>query len=48
MAAIEQALREDTAHRISAVMVVHTDTASGVTSDLAVVRRAIDAAAGRA
>jgi alanine-glyoxylate transaminase/serine-glyoxylate transaminase/serine-pyruvate transaminase len=41
--AIEQALREDKAHRISAVMVVHTDTASGVTSDLAAVRRAIDA-----
>jgi alanine-glyoxylate transaminase/serine-glyoxylate transaminase/serine-pyruvate transaminase len=32
-------------HRISAVLVVHTDTASGVTSDLAAVRRAIDAAA---
>jgi len=45
VAAIEQALREDTSHRISAVMVVHTETASGVTSDLAAVRRAIDAAA---
>lgn len=45
VAAIEQALREDKDHRISAVMVVHTDTASGVTSDLAAVRRAIDAAA---
>lgn len=43
VAAIEQALRADTAHQISAVMVVHTDTASGVTSDLAAVRRAIDA-----
>jgi alanine-glyoxylate transaminase/serine-glyoxylate transaminase/serine-pyruvate transaminase len=45
VAAIEQALREDTSHRISAVLVVHTDTASGVTSDLAAVRRAIDAVA---
>ena len=43
-AAIEQALRDDTAHRIAAVLVVHTDTASGITSDLAAVRRAIDAA----
>lgn len=40
--AIEQTLREDKAHRISAVLVVHTDTASGVTSDLAAVRRLID------
>ncbi|MFO1265727.1 MAG: aminotransferase class V-fold PLP-dependent enzyme [Rubrivivax sp.] len=43
-AAIEQALREDSEHRIAAVLVVHTDTASGITSDLAAVRRAIDAA----
>jgi alanine-glyoxylate transaminase / serine-glyoxylate transaminase / serine-pyruvate transaminase len=43
-AAIEQALREDKARRISAVLVVHTDTASGITSDMAAVRRAIDAA----
>lgn len=43
-AAIEQALREDKAHRIAAVLVVHTDTSSGITSDLAAVRRAIDAA----
>ena len=43
-AAIEQALREDKAHRIAAVLAVHTDTASGITSDLAAVRRAIDAA----
>ena len=45
VAAIEQALREDKAHKISAVMVVHTDTASGITSYLAAVRRAITAAA---
>jgi alanine-glyoxylate transaminase/serine-glyoxylate transaminase/serine-pyruvate transaminase len=43
-AAVEAALREDTAQRIAAVFVVHTDTASGTTSDLAALRRAIDAA----
>ena len=43
-AAIEQALREDKEHRIAAVLAVHTDTASGITSDLAAIRRAIDAA----
>ncbi|MBL8325222.1 MAG: aminotransferase class V-fold PLP-dependent enzyme [Rubrivivax sp.] len=43
-AAIEQALRDDRAHRIAAVLVVHTDTSSGITSELAAVRRAIDAA----
>ena len=43
-AAIEQALRDDTEHTIRAVFAVHTDTASGITSDLAAVRRAIDAA----
>ncbi|WP_291385217.1 MULTISPECIES: alanine--glyoxylate aminotransferase family protein [Achromobacter] len=42
-AAIETALRADTAHRIAAVFAVHTDTASGVTSDIAAVRRAMDA-----
>lgn len=42
-AAIEAALQADTEHRISAVFAVHTDTASGVTSDIAAVRRAIDA-----
>jgi alanine-glyoxylate transaminase/serine-glyoxylate transaminase/serine-pyruvate transaminase len=43
-AAVEAALRDDTGHRISAVFAVHTDTASGTTSDLAALRRAIDAA----
>ncbi len=43
-AAVEAALRADREHRISAVFVVHTDTASGITSDLAALRRAIDAA----
>ncbi|MEO8079468.1 MAG: aminotransferase class V-fold PLP-dependent enzyme, partial [Caldimonas sp.] len=42
--AVEAALRDDTAHRIAAVFAVHTDTASGTTSDLAALRRAIDAA----
>ena len=41
---IEQALREDRGHRIKGVMVVHNETATGVTSDLGAVRRAIDAA----
>ncbi|MEO6362928.1 MAG: aminotransferase class V-fold PLP-dependent enzyme [Caldimonas sp.] len=42
---VEAALRADTEHRIAAVFAVHTDTASGTTSDLAALRRAIDAAA---
>ena len=43
--AVEAVLRDDTGHRIGAVFVVHTDTASGTTSDLIALRRAIDAAA---
>ena len=43
-AAVEQALREDKAKRIVAVFMVHTDTASSITSDIAAMRRAIDAA----
>lgn len=42
-AAVEEALRADTAHEIAAVFLVHTDTASGVTNDLAAMRTAIDA-----
>ena len=42
-AAISQALRDDRAHAIVAVFVVHTDTASGITSDLPAIRAAIDA-----
>jgi alanine-glyoxylate transaminase/serine-glyoxylate transaminase/serine-pyruvate transaminase len=41
---IEQRLRQDSAHRIKAVCVVHNETSTGVTSDIAAVRRAIDAA----
>ncbi len=37
-------LRDDRAHRIKAVCVVHNETSTGVTSDIATVRRAIDAA----
>src|SRR5471032_2946046 len=41
---IEARLREDTQHSIKAVCVVHNETSTGVTSDIAAVRRAIDAA----
>lgn len=41
---IERRLREDSGHRIKAVCVVHNETSTGVTSDIAAVRRAIDAA----
>lgn len=41
---IEEALRADTSHSIAGVLVVHNETATGVTSDIAAVRRAIDAA----
>jgi alanine-glyoxylate transaminase/serine-glyoxylate transaminase/serine-pyruvate transaminase len=41
---IEARLRADTQHAIQAVCVVHNETSTGVTSDIAAVRRAIDAA----
>ncbi|MBP7667880.1 MAG: aminotransferase class V-fold PLP-dependent enzyme [Burkholderiaceae bacterium] len=41
---IEARLRQDSAHTIRAVCVVHNETSTGVTSDIAAVRRAIDAA----
>ncbi|WP_397408514.1 pyridoxal-phosphate-dependent aminotransferase family protein [Polaromonas sp.] len=41
---IEKRLKEDTLHTIKAVCVVHNETSTGVTSDIAAVRRAIDAA----
>ena len=41
---IEARLRADTGHAIRAVCVVHNETSTGVTSDIAAVRRAIDAA----
>ena len=43
--AVEDALRADADRRIAAVFMVHTDTASGVTSDIDAIRAAIDAAA---
>lgn len=44
VAAVEAALRADTGHEIAAVFVVHTDTASSVTSALPPLRAALDAA----
>jgi alanine-glyoxylate transaminase/serine-glyoxylate transaminase/serine-pyruvate transaminase len=41
---IEQRLRPTPRHAIKAVCVVHNETSTGVTSDIAAVRRAIDAA----
>jgi alanine-glyoxylate transaminase/serine-glyoxylate transaminase/serine-pyruvate transaminase len=43
-AAIEARLAEDKAHSIKAVCVVHNETSTGATSDIAAVRRAIDRA----
>jgi alanine-glyoxylate transaminase / serine-glyoxylate transaminase / serine-pyruvate transaminase len=43
-AKIEARLREDKAHAIKAVCVVHNETSTGVTSDIAAVRRAMDTA----
>lgn len=40
---IERRLRADPRHRIKAVCVVHNETSTGVTSDIAAVRTAIDA-----
>jgi alanine-glyoxylate transaminase / serine-glyoxylate transaminase / serine-pyruvate transaminase len=39
---IAERLRADTGHAIKAVCVVHNETSTGVTSDIAAVRRAID------
>ncbi|PSL78929.1 serine--glyoxylate aminotransferase, partial [Variovorax sp. WS11] len=41
---VEARLRQDTQKKIRAVCVVHNETSTGVTSDIAAVRRAIDAA----
>jgi alanine-glyoxylate transaminase/serine-glyoxylate transaminase/serine-pyruvate transaminase len=43
-AAIEARLLDDKTHTIKAVCVVHNETSTGVTSDIAAVRRAIDRA----
>ena len=42
--AVAEVLREDREHQIAAVFVVHTDTSSGITSDLTALRAALDAA----
>ncbi|WP_282344892.1 MULTISPECIES: alanine--glyoxylate aminotransferase family protein [Pseudomonas] len=41
---IEARLRQDSGHTIKAVCVVHNETSTGVTSDIASVRKAMDAA----
>ncbi len=41
---IGEILRADRAHRIKGVMIVHNETATGVTSDIGAVRRAMDGA----
>ena len=43
-ARVGEALAADTAHHIKAVLIVHNETATGVTSDVGAVRRAMDAA----
>ena len=43
-AVVEQKLTADTEHRIKAVCAVHNETSTAVASDIAAVRRAIDAA----
>ncbi len=42
---IEEILTQDRQHEIKGVLIVHNETATGVTSDVGAVRRAIDAAA---
>lgn len=44
LAAIEKALRADKGHLIKAVLATHNETATGVKSDIAGIRRAMDAA----
>ena len=41
---VQQHLIEDQSHQIKAVLAVHTETSSGATSDIAKIRKAIDAA----
>ena len=43
-AQVEARLAEDGGHAVKAVCVVHNETSTGVASDIAAVRRAIDAA----
>ena len=48
LGAIEAALRADTSGKIKAVLATHNETATGVRSDIAGLRRAIDAAGHKA
>lgn len=41
---LQSRLEKDTAHEIKAILICHNETATGVTSDLAGVRKALDAA----
>src|SRR5919198_2889441 len=41
---LERRLRADTAHQLKALLVVHNETSTGVTSDIAAVRAALDRA----
>jgi alanine-glyoxylate transaminase / serine-glyoxylate transaminase / serine-pyruvate transaminase len=41
-AAVEERLRADPTHEIRAVLVVHNETSTGVTSDVAAIRQALD------
>ena len=43
-ASVEERLRADVAHEIRAVLVVHNETSTGVTSDVAAIRQALDRA----
>ena len=43
-AKVEERLRADTEHKIKGVGVVHNETSTGLTNDLAAIRKAIDAA----
>ena len=43
-AKVEERLRADTEHKIKGVGVVHNETSTGLTNDLATIRKAIDAA----
>lgn len=44
LGAIEEALKADGGHKIRAVLATHNETATGVVSDIAGIRRALDAA----
>jgi alanine-glyoxylate transaminase/serine-glyoxylate transaminase/serine-pyruvate transaminase len=43
MTRVEAALRADTGHKVKAVLTTHVDTASSIKTDIAVLRKAIDA-----